>query len=185
MIRLSRLERKVTLVTDQPLLITVGTISKPHNLKGNVIVFPLTDFPERLLEMKEVLVEKEGKTNLMSIEKATLYKRFLNIKFLGVDTIEYAEQLRGALLKITQEQLKPLGKDQYYIFQLIGLKVKKVDGQLLGQLTDVLKTGANDVYVIKDGSGKELLLPALKSVVKKIDLECMEMQVELLPGMEN
>ncbi len=170
-------------MNSKPFLVTVGTIVKPQKLDGTVKVFPQTDYPERILDMKEILVENQKKLELMKIENVSLVKGILNLKFAGVDSKEDAEKLRGAFLKITKSQLKPLEKGEYYIFELIGLKVIKTDGEVLGELIDILKTGANDVYVVKLLNGEELLIPALKSVVKKIDLQNLIIEVELLPGL--
>jgi 16S rRNA processing protein RimM len=93
-----------------------------------------------------------------------------------------AEQLRGGYLEITREQLVPLPEGSYYIFEIIGLKVYDLDGAYLGEITDVLQTGANDVYVVETG-GKPLLIPALKQVVREVDLQGRRMRVELPEGL--
>ena len=171
-------------MSNENVLITVGMISKPHNLNGAVKVHPITDFPERFLDRKEILVEIKGKLELMKINGASLHSSFLIMQLEGIDSIEKAEQLRGAYLKIPEAQLASLGDNEFYIFQLIDMEVKDVEGNYIGKLVNVIKTGANDVYVIKDQDGKEILIPALKKVVKKIDVDAKEMIVELLPELE-
>ena len=171
-------------MTNEKVLITVGMISKPHNLNGAVKVLPITDFPERFLDRKEILVEVRGKLELMEITNVSLHNSFLIIQLEGIDSIEKAEQLRGAYLKIPETQLASLTDNEFYIFQLIGMEVKDIQGNYIGRLVNVIKTGANDVYIVKDRDDKEILVPALKKVVKKIDIDAKEMIVELLPELE-
>jgi 16S rRNA processing protein RimM len=171
-------------VTNEKVLITVGIISKPHNLSGAVKVLPITDFPERFLDRQEILVEVMDKLELMKISSISLHNGFLIMQLKDIDSIEKAEQLKGAYLKISGAQLAPLDENEFYIFQLIDMKVKDIQGNYIGKLVEVIKTGANDVYVVKNQANKEILIPALKKVIKKIDLEAKEMIVELLPELK-
>lgn len=171
-------------MSNEKALITVGMISKPHNLNGALKVFPITDFPERFLERQEILLEANGKLELMKISSVSLHNGFLIMQLDGIDSFEKAEKLKGAYLKIAQNQLAPLGENEFYIFQLINMDVKDIQGNHIGKLTEVLKTGANDVYVVKNKDNKEILIPALKKVIKKIDIKAKEMIVELLPELE-
>ena len=168
-------------MTNEKFLITVGMISKPHNLNGAVKVLPITDFPERFLDRQEILVEVRGKLDLIKITSISLHNSFLIMQLEGIDSIEKAEQLRGAYLKIPEDQLASLDDNEFYIFQLIDMEVKDIQDNYIGRLVNVIKTGANDVYVVKDQANKEILIPALKKVVKKIDVDAKEMIVELLP----
>lgn len=165
----------------KPVLITVGMINKTHNLSGAVKVFPITDFPERFLNRQEILVETNGNIELMKIDNISLHNGYLIMNLAGIDTIEKAEKLKGAYLKISEAQLEPLKEDEYYIYQLLSLDVKDTSGNCIGQLVDILKTGANDVYVIKNQANEEILVPALKKVVKEINLDANEIIIELLP----
>lgn len=165
-------------MTEKPTLVTVGLITKPHNLTGLVRVFPITDYPERFKDRRELLMEHKGRVELLEIEKVTFASNYLVVQFKGIDSIEKAEELRGAYLKVPETQLAPLNEDSYYIYQLIGLCVKDTHGTPVGKLTDVLQTGANDVYVVHSEAGTELLIPALKQVVKKIDLKAGIMTIE-------
>ncbi|MEW6623281.1 MAG: ribosome maturation factor RimM [Bacillota bacterium] len=160
-------------------LIAIGLISKPHNLQGALKVFPLTDFPERFFETDQVIVEINGQIELAKIEQVKIYKGFVVIGLEGIDNIEKAERFRGAYLRVPKAQLVKLKPGEYYIFELIGLTVKDLDGTLIGNLTDVLKTGANDVYVVRNDAGSEVLVPALKEIVKNIDLKALEMVIDM------
>ncbi len=169
-------------MNNQPVLITVGLISKPHNMKGALKVIPITDFPERFLERDEILVEIGEKIELVEIEEVSNHNNYLILKLQGIDTIEQAQRLKGCYLKVPRSQLPELeNEDEYYIFELIGINVQDINGNNIGKLKDVLKTNANDVYVVENENGKEVLIPALKKVVKKIDLESNIMVVSMLP----
>ena len=171
-------------MSDEKILITVGMVSKPHGLNGALKVMPITDFPERFLDRQKILVQVKNKVDLMKITNASLHKSFLIMQLEGIDSIEKAEPLRGAYLKIPEAELEPLNDDEFYIFQLIDMEVKDIQGNYIGKLVNVIETGANDVYIVKNRDNKEILIPALKKVVKKIDIEAKEMTVELLPELE-
>ena len=164
-------------VTEQ--YITVGKIVNTQGNRGELRIYPLTDFPERFLAMEKVLVELQGKTQYYHIETARLYKKFVIIKFRETADMTAAEKLKGGLLKVTREELVDLPGDSYYIFDLIGLKVFNEAGSCLGTLEDIIQTGANDVYVVSREDGPLLLVPALKSVVREIDLPGKRMVVEM------
>lgn len=164
-------------------LVSIGKIVGHYGYKGEVKVTPLTDFPQRFEGLKQVMVNKHGEISIAQIEKVKINHNMLLIKFSGIDSKESALEIRGSLLQIEETELYPLPEGYYYHFQLLGLKV--FDGQrgFIGILTDILETGANDVYLIKSDDYGEILIPAIKEVVKKIDLAGKSMQVDLLPGL--
>jgi len=162
-------------------LITVGKIVAPHGVRGDVRIVPLTDFPDRFYDLKTVLVEDVGQ---LKIEAVRQHKKFILIKFAERDSVSAAQLLRGKLLKIKREDVVKLPEGQYYIFDIIGLNVFTEEGTLLGSITDVLQPGSNDVYVVEQHDKKELLIPAIKEVVKKIDIEGKQMIVKLQEEME-
>lgn len=168
-------------VTEQ--YITVGKIVNTQGNRGELRIYPLTDFPERFLDMEKILVELQGKAQYYHIEAARLYKKFVIIRFREAADMTSAEKLKGGLLKVTREELVNLPGDSYYIFDLIGLQVFNGAGDALGTLEDVIHTGANDVYVVAREGVPPLLVPALKSVVREIDLPGKRMVVEM-PGEE-
>lgn len=163
--------------------ISIGKIVNTQGNRGELRIYPLTDFPERFLNMEKVLVELQGKTRYYHMESARLYKKFVIIKFRETADMTAAEKLKGGLLKVTREELVELPRDNYYIFDLIGLAVFNEAGDNLGVLEEVIHTGANDVYVVDRKEGPPLLVPALKSVVREIDLPGKRMVVEM-PGAE-
>lgn len=161
--------------------ITIGKIISPHGVKGEVKVLPLTDFPQRFQTMRSVWVDLKGRE--MEIEQVRSVSEAILVKFKGIDDRDMAEKLRNGILQILPDELTPLPEGHYYRFQIIGLSVFDPEGAALGSVSDVLETGANDIYVVKDREGKELLIPALKSIVLSIDLTAGRMVVKIPPGL--
>lgn len=163
-------------------MIRVGKITNTHGHKGAVKVQPLTDYPERFEELQDVyLVDGERKEKL-TIESIKYQKNNLILEIKEIEDMNQAEMFKGKYLFIEMKDARPLPEGHFYIFQLIGLQVYE-GNKYLGKIRDVMQTGSNDVYIVKREKGqKDLLIPALKQVVKKIDLETQIMQVELLEG---
>ncbi|MCL6634950.1 MAG: ribosome maturation factor RimM [Peptococcaceae bacterium] len=162
--------------------IAIGKILKAQGHRGAVRVLPLTDYPERFQQMSRVRVSVKGAGRVLNIEEVYPHKRFFIIKFREVKDMDAAEKLRGGLLEVTREELVPLPEGSFYIFDIIGLNVYDTGGNRLGEISDVLQTGANDVYVVKT-AGRPLLIPALKQVVREVDLSGRRMVVELPEGL--
>lgn len=154
-----------------------------QGIKGEVRVLPLTDYPERFKELEQVNIHINNASTTYQIDYVRPHKKFMIIKFKQVADINEAEKLKGALIKITRDQLMPLAEGHYYIFQIIGLDVFDLEGTKLGKIKQVLQTGSNDVYVTKPAQGNDILIPALKSVVKEINIEANRMVVELPEGL--
>ncbi|MGQ9513042.1 ribosome maturation factor RimM [Thermodesulfitimonas sp.] len=163
--------------------ITVGEIVAPHGCRGAVRILPLTDFPERFLRMKKLTLFKEGERKTYAVEEARGHKRFILVKLAGIDTMDDAAALRGALIQVPRGETVPLPPGRYYVFEIIGLKVWSEEGAFLGEVSAVITTGANDVYGIRTPSGREILIPALKAVVREIDLQEGRMVVRLPEGL--
>ncbi|MDF2570661.1 MAG: rimM [Sporomusa sp.] len=162
-------------------LITIGKIVAPHGVRGDIRIFPLTDFPDRFHDLKEVVVEDAGE---LKIESARPHKKFILLKFSGIDTMDDAKRLSGKLIKVRREDAVKLPEGQYFIFDIIGLSVFTEDGEQLGVITDVLQPGSNDVYVVEQPDKSELLIPAIKEVVMKIDIVSKQMVVKLQEEMD-
>lgn len=162
-------------------VITIGKIVAPHGVRGDVRIIPLTDFPDRFYTVEAVLVDDVGE---LAVESARQHKKFILLKFAGFDSLNDSERLRGKLIKIKRADAVKLPKGQYYIFDIIGLAVVDEDGVPLGIITDVLQPGSNDVYVVQQPDKTELLIPAIKEVVKKIDIEGQQMVVKLQEEMD-
>jgi 16S rRNA processing protein RimM len=152
-------------------------------MRGEVKVIPLTDFPERFSRGGVYHLSKQNLFEKVIIQNSRSTGREIIIKFEGIDTPESARRYRGALLQVPRDDLLPLPEGRYYHFQIVGLLAVTEDGAVLGKVADILQTGSNDVYLIKSDQGKELLLPALKDVVREIDLEKGLMVIRPLPGL--
>ena len=119
----------------------------------------------------------------LEIESVKFFKQFAILKFKGIDTMEAAEKYRKCSLIVPRSNAVRLSRDEYFIADLIGLEVCDVSGDSLGRLEDVMTTGANDVYVIRMGDGRELLLPAIKQCILDVDMEQRRMKVHVLEGL--
>lgn len=161
----------------------VGVITSPHGVRGEVKVFPTTDDPERFLDLEEVLLDAPDGLKKLEIEQVHFFKNMVIVKFAGMDNRNDVEGLRQKDLLITREQAVSLDPDENFIVDLIGLSVCTDEGEQLGTLSDVIQTGANDVYCVRTPEGRELLLPAIKDCVLSVDLEKQEMLVHILPGL--
>jgi 16S rRNA processing protein RimM len=171
-------------------LINIGEIVGTHGVKGLVKVKPLTDDPTRFELIDQIMIQSQVKGSQASRDVLTINFIDYNNKtvilgFEEVTGIEPAKKLRASLLQITRDMLLPLEKDEYYTFDLIGLPVETQEGEALGPLKEVLKTGANDVFVVADGSPHGLLIPVTKDCVKKIDLEKKKIMVDLMEGLRS
>ncbi len=151
----------------------------PRGVRGELTVDPLTDFPRRFQPGATVWVGRAAYT----VRRARSHRRALLLELEGIDTREQAGALRGLLLEVPEQDLSPLGEGQYYRFQILGMEVVDRDGQPLGRIEQVLDTGANDVYVVRNEEG-ELLIPAIDAVVKEVDVAGRRMVVELMEGLE-
>ncbi len=161
----------------------VGIISSTHGVRGEVKVFPTTDDVQRFKKLKEVLLDT-GKEKLpLEIQGVKFFKQFAILKFKGYDNINDIEKYKGKELWVTRENAVPLEENEYYIADLIGLTVISDEDEELGTLTDVLQTGANDVYVVKLKNGKEGLFPAIADCVQSVDIEKGIMVVHVMEGL--
>ena len=161
----------------------VGIITATHGLKGEVKVYPTTDDPGRFRRLKKVILDN-GKVSVdLEIESVKYFKQFVILKFKGLDDIEQVEKYRKASLYVTRDNAVRLKKDEFFIADLIDMKVVNEDGSPLGTLRDVITTGANDVYVVALDEGGTVLIPAIKECILDVDVENAVMRVHLLEGL--
>lgn len=164
-------------------LLRVGVISSTHGVKGEVKVFPTTDDPARFKSLKKVMLDTGREHMDLEIQGVKLFKNMVILKFKGFDSIDEIEKYKGKDLLISRDQAVKLGPDENFIIDLIGLRVVTEDGAEFGTLTDVIKTGANDVYEVRTGEGKDVLLPAIKECVLGVDLEEGIITVHIMDGL--
>lgn len=164
-------------------LLQVGVITTTHGVRGEVKVYPTTDDPKRFLDLENVILD-DGKTKRdLEIENVKFFKNLVILKFKGIDNINDIEKYKKAGLFVTRENAVELSKDEYFITDLIGLSVVTDEKEEIGILSDVLQTGANDVYVVSQKGQKDILIPAIHECILDVDLKEHTMEVHLLPGL--
>jgi 16S rRNA processing protein RimM len=162
--------------------VAVGRITGAFGIRGDVKVQPLTDFPERFQGTATLYVGDDHIAR--SVVSARQHARIVVVHLAGIETANDAERLRGAHLYIPAGELLALPQDQYYLHDLIGLRVERIDGTPLGVVADVLIGGGNDLFVIRPtAGGADVLLPAVKEFVKSVDLPGGVMRVAPIPGL--
>jgi 16S rRNA processing protein RimM len=164
----------------EPNCLAIGRVVRPFGLRGELRVQLMTEYPEQLGRLRTVYLGPEAQP--WQVEAVRLHQEAALFKLVGCDDRTSAEMLRGVLVQIALKDAVPLEDDEYYEHQIIGLQVVEEDGTRLGKLTEIITTGANDVFVII-GPGGELLLPAIESVILDIDLDNGQMVVHVLDGL--
>jgi 16S rRNA processing protein RimM len=171
----------------EPRYLLVGQVLRPHGVRGEVKVRILTDYPERLRLHTHLYLgptAAEGAVQRYTVEAIRIQQDTLRLKLDGCDDRNAADALRGLFVQIPLEAAVPLEEGEYYYFQLIGVQVETEDGQILGEIVDVIETGANDVFVVRDKwGGEEVLLPDIPDVILALDIAAQRMTVRPLPGM--
>ena len=160
----------------------VGVITATHGLRGEVKVFPVTEDPGRFETLRTVKCAGRAGERMLEIANVRYFKQYVLLSFRGMDRIEDVEGLVKAELYVDRAHALPLSENENYVCDLIGLRVVTDEGEELGTLDDVMETGANDVYVVNNGT-REILLPAIRDCILKVDLEAGEMIVHVLPGL--
>ena len=162
----------------------IGKIVNTQGIKGDVRVVPMTDDKTRFELLESVLVRiNETKLLEIPIERVWYHKNFVMLKLQGVDDINAADQLRGGVIVVSPELALPLDDGEYYLRDLLDMKIVTTDGEELGIITEVLQTGANDVFVVKKEGCKDLLIPHIKKCVISVDVAGKTMLVKLLEGL--
>lgn len=161
----------------------VGVITSTHGVRGEVKVFPTTDDAARFKKLKEVLLDTGRELKTMEIAQVKFFKNMVILKFKGYDTIDDIEIYKGKDLLVTRDKAVKLGPDENFIVDLIGLSVETDQGEHLGTLTDVIQTGANDVYEVTMENGRKVLLPAIKQCILNVDLEKGKVLAHVLEGL--
>jgi 16S rRNA processing protein RimM len=165
----------------EPVFLVVGKLRKTHGLHGEIRMEVITDFPERLDAGEQVYVGDDH--CLMQIRSVRWHNQYMLIAFDGYTDPESVSLYRNKWVFVRADDRPALPDGEYYHHQLLGLNVVSDDGDILGELTQILETGANDVYVIRPSSGPDLLIPAVDGVILQVDLDAGCMRVHLLPGL--
>lgn len=164
-------------------LLQVGVITQTHGIRGEVKVFPTTDDVNRFKKLKEVILDTGKEKLTLEIEGVKFFKQFVILKFKGYDNINDIERYKTKSLYVTRANAVRLRRNEYFIADLIDIDVYDENDQKFGIITDVMQTGANDVYVINMTDGREVLVPAIKECILSVDVEGRKMVVHLLDGL--
>lgn len=164
-------------------LLQVGVITGTHGLKGEVKVFPTTDDKNRFLDLTDVILDT-GRDQLdLKVEYVKFFKKFVFVKFEGLDDINQVEQYKRCPLLVTRENAVPLEEDEYFVTDLVGLTIMDESGITIGRLENVIETGANDVYEVLTEEGAHILLPAIKDCILDVDMDEGIILVHMMKGL--
>lgn len=163
----------------------VGKIVNTHSLKGEIKVISSTDFEEERFKKGSKLLITRGNQLIREVvvQSYRNHKNFLLVKFEGIDSVEEAEKLKNLQIKIDSDEVGELEENEFYFHQIIGCEVFDENDKNLGEIIDILTPGANDVWVIKGENGKEILIPYIEDVVKKIDIISKKVNIEVMEGL--
>ena len=162
----------------------IAPIVNTSGTKGMLKVKPFTENTKKRYDnLKKVYIKNKNERKEYEIEEVKYHKEMVLIKFKGIETIEEAEKFRNAYLLINREDEEPLEEGTYYIVDMLGLEVYTDENERLGILDDIFNSGSSDIYVVKNELGKQILLPAIKDVIKNIDMENRKITVHLIKGL--
>lgn len=161
----------------------IGDIVNTQGIKGEVRVLPAVDDVSRFKLLDHIFVDRKGNIKEYDVESVRFHKQFVLMKLKGVDDMTTAETLKNTVVKITEDMAIPCQEDEYYVKDLYDMEVETTDGEKLGIITDVIFTGANDVYAVTNSRGEEILIPAIKDCIISVNVAEKKMIVSLLEGL--
>lgn len=165
----------------EPVYLVIGYLRRPHGVRGEIIMDLHTDFPDRIKPGRNVLIGEKHQP--LTLDTVRQHNQGLLVSLHGVDTPEDAGRYRNQWVYVKASEVPPLPEGKHYQYELIDLDVVDDNGNPLGKLVEILETGANDVYIVRNESGKEILLPAIPSVILNVDMDQRTMKVHLLDGL--
>ena len=163
--------------------IIIGEIVASQGNKGEVKVVPLTNSLDRFKRLKDIFIRTKEGRRLLKIGSLRVEKKAVILSLEGIENIEEAKSLVGSFLEVKRSEAVKLPEDTYFIFEIIGLEVYTMENELLGKIEDIISTGSNDVYIVKSQDEKEILIPAIRDVVKEIDLKRKRVIIEAIEGL--
>jgi len=163
--------------------IIIGKVVSTQGNKGEVNVLPLTDSTDRFKKLASVFLKNNRGQTIINIEKMRIQKDMVILKLEDIENIEEAKTIVGSFLEVERKNAVKLPKDTYFIFEIIGLEVYTEDNLFLGKVENVINTGSNDIYIVKDINNKELFIPAIREVVKNINLEKKRITINMVDGL--
>jgi 16S rRNA processing protein RimM len=165
----------------EPVYLVIGYLRRPHGVRGEIIMDLHTDFPERIKSGRKVLIGEKHQP--LTLDTVRPHDDGLLVSIRGVDTPEEVGKYRNQWVYVKASDVPPLPEGKHYQYELIDLDVVDENDNLLGKLVEILETGANDVYVVRDDAGKEILLPAIPPVLLDLDMGRRTLKVRLLDGL--
>ena len=163
--------------------IIIGKVVSAQGNKGEVNVLPLTDSIDRFKNLSTVFLRNKNSQTVLSIEKIRIKKDMVILKLKDIENIEEAKTIVGSFLEVERKNAVKLPKGTYFIFEIIGLEVYTENNVFLGKVENVISTGSNDIYIVKDKNEKELFIPAIREVVKNINLEKKRITINIVDGL--
>ena len=164
-------------------LLRIGVITTTHGLRGEVKVYPTTDDVSRFDACDEVILVTPKEKIPLHIERVKYFKNLVIVKFKEFDDISQVETFRKCDIMVTRENAVPLEEGEFFICDVIGAEVVEEDGTPVGTVSDVMETGANDVFVIQTADGKEVLFPSIPECIRSVDVETQKIVAHIMPGL--
>ena len=163
--------------------IVIGKVISTHGNKGEIKVVPLTDSIGRFKDLVNVFIRKNDSREILKINRLRINKNNVFLKFESINDLNKAKMIVGSFLEIEKSDAVELPKDSYFIFDIIGLEVYTNKNVFLGKVEDIITTGSNDVYIVKNRSNQEILIPAIHDVIKDIDLKKRRITINMVDGL--
>ncbi|WP_058307837.1 ribosome maturation factor RimM [Gracilibacillus massiliensis] len=164
-------------------LLKVGKIVNTHGIKGEIKVLRITDFEDRFELGSKLVIRDNDNLVEVTIDGHRIHKNFDLLHLKGYENINEVEQYKGAFLFITKEEATELDDNEFYYHEIIGCSVETMGGDIIGNVTEILSPGANDVWVVKNNKGKEYLIPYIEQVVKEVDINEQLIKIEPMEGL--
>ena len=164
-------------------MLRIGVVTRPHGLRGEVKVYPTTSDPDRFKSCDLVFLVTKKEVLELHVESVKYFKKQVILKFKEYNRIEDVEGFHQCDLMVDRADAIELAEGEYFLYDAIGCKVVSDEGDSIGEVKDVLETGANPVFVIKNDSGKEYLFPVIDECILSVDTEEMEVVAHVMPGL--
>lgn len=160
----------------------IGVVLRPQGLKGEIKIESISTYPERFKKLKKIFIKKDD-FQAYSIENVRIADKFVYLKLNDIDNRDQAENFRGCEVFIEESELLKLSEHEYFYHDLIGCRVFTEEKKYIGKLVQISQYGSNDVYTVKDEAGKEVLIPAIREVIKHVDIIKKEIHIQVLEGL--
>ena len=164
-------------------MLRIGVVTKPHGLRGEVKVYPTTSDPERFRDCDEVYLVTKTELLTLHVEGVKYFKNQVILKFREYDRVEDVELFHSCDLMVTRENAIPLGEGEYFLYDVPGCTVYDEEGAVIGEVTDVMETGANPVFVIRTTEKKEVLFPVIDECILSVDIDGKKVVAHVMEGL--